>query len=291
MKIKHLKLIIPILGMIILFACQSGRQQSNKPTVTVSIAPQKFFIEQLMDTLLEVNVMIPSGANHATYSPTPSQLVKLSHSKAYLLMGHLSFENTWKDKLRENNKEMIWFDLSEGITPIRAEHDHHDDEECSHGTDPHTWTSPKEAMVIVSSLKSALLELFPEYQNTIETNYSLFVNEISKLDERLVKLQNNNPGLTFMIFHPAYSYLAQTYEFNQMTIEFDGKTPTPARMKKTIEEALDKNISTIYIQQEFDKTNAETIAKAINAQTVQINPLSENWLEEMNRFITHLENH
>ncbi|MBS2096897.1 metal ABC transporter solute-binding protein, Zn/Mn family [Carboxylicivirga linearis] len=291
MKFRHLKFFFPILGMIILFACQSGKQHSTKPTVTVSIAPQKFFIEQLTDTLLEVNVMIPAGASHATYSPTPSQLVKLSNSKAYFLMGHLSFENTWKDKLREANKEMIWYNMSEGIAPIQAEHDHHHDEECSHGTDPHTWTSPKEALMIISTLKSALIELFPEYKNTIETNYSSFASEISKMDERLVELQKNNPGLTFMIFHPAYSYLAQAYNFNQMTIEFEGKTPTPARMKQTIEEALDKNISTIYIQQEFDKTNAETIAKAINAQTVQVNPLSENWLDEMNRFITHLEKH
>ncbi len=259
--------------------------------VSVSIAPQKYFIERLTDTLIEVNVLIPSGSSHATYSPTPSQLVKLNQSQAYIKIGHISFETTWYDRLKDANKSMKWFDLSENIGTIETEHHHHDhDHACSHDTDPHIWTSPLHVKAIIKNLKTVLIQLYPEYKATIESNYQLFNKDLDNLNNRLLKLAEKKPGLSFMIFHPAYSYLAETYHFNQISIEFEGKTPSPARMQKTIKEARDKHIKTIYIQQEFDRKVAETIAKSINAETVQVNPLSENWMEEMDRFITHLEN-
>ncbi|MCU4163162.1 metal ABC transporter solute-binding protein, Zn/Mn family [Carboxylicivirga caseinilyticus] len=291
MKLKHTKILLLIISISVLIACNQNKTKNSKPTVSVSIGPQKYFVEQLTDTLLNVNVMVPPGASHATYSPTPSQLVKLSQSEAYFLMGHLSFETTWEDKLETANNKLKWYNLSKNITPIEGDHDHHhhDDELCSHGVDPHTWTSPKEVKQIINNLKEALLELHPEFKETIEKNHQTFMAKIDELDARLLKLQSINPDLSFMIFHPAYTYLAQSYGFEQITIEFEGKTPTPARMQKTIQDAKKKNITTIYIQEEFDKTNAETIANSINSKTVQVNPLSENWLEEMNRFITHLE--
>ncbi len=46
----------------------------EKPVVSVSILPQKYFLERLAGDLVEVNVMIPPGASPATYEPTVSQL-------------------------------------------------------------------------------------------------------------------------------------------------------------------------------------------------------------------------
>nr|WP_321450230.1 zinc ABC transporter substrate-binding protein [uncultured Carboxylicivirga sp.] len=291
MKLRFNKYIYFLLTIFFFESCTTTSSNSDKPIISVSIGPQKYFVERLVDTLINVNVMIPQGASHTTYSPTAGQLVKLSHSEAYFLIGHLSFETTWKDKFESANSKMKWFNLSDGIETITEEHDHHHEEECSHGSDPHIWTSPKQTIQIVSNIKEALEELHPEYKSTIESNYKLLLSDIHNLDARLQQLQLIKPGLSFMIFHPAYTYLAESYGFEQLTIEFEGKTPTPSRMQKTIQQAVEKKVSTIYIQEEFDKTNAETIANSINAKTVQVNPLSENWLAEMDRFISHLENH
>ncbi len=282
-----------IIAMVLplLSSCTSHSKTSGKDVISVSIGPQKYFTQRLLKDKVEINVMIPPGSSHATYSPTPSQLRKLADSKAYLLMGHLSFEATWEDKLKSANKTMAWFDLSNGINLIHGEHDHHHghDHVCTGGIDPHTWTSPKEMLIIAKNLKEALLKVVPEHKSLIEDNYIKLIGDIEKLDQRLITLSKNNSGLTFMIFHPAYTYLARAYDFEQMTIEFEGKTPTPGRLKSTIVEAREKGIKNIYIQQEFDRANAEVIAKEINATTTQVNPLSENWLEEMDRFISHLE--
>ncbi|WP_430815771.1 metal ABC transporter solute-binding protein, Zn/Mn family [Carboxylicivirga sp. RSCT41] len=279
-----------IIGFVLITSCTTEKKSTSKQIISVSIAPQKYFIKQLMGDTIEVNVMIPQGSDHASYAPSAAQIKKLSQSLAYIKMGHLGFEATWSDRITAASKEMKWFDLSKGIDMIQGEHHHHDhDHVCTGGIDPHTWTSPKEVKLIMHNLKSYLTELFPEHKEMIGTNYEQFISQVDEMDERLTLLQSEKPGLTFMIFHPAYTYLARAYNFEQITIEFEGKTPTPAKLKSTIELAKQKGIKTIYIQQEFDQSNAVVIANEIGAVTAQVNPLSDQWKSEMDRFITQLE--
>jgi zinc transport system substrate-binding protein len=287
-------LIVSLMALIVLTSCQSTKETTKNPILSVSIAPQKFFIEQLLTDSVDVNVMIPQGADHSSYAPSAAQIKKLSSSVAYLKMGHLGFESGWQNKLKAANPVMKWYDLSEGINMIQGEHHHHDHEPghiCSAGVDPHIWTSPKEVKVIMKNLKNYLTELFPQYKQMIALNHERFLSQLDEMDERLTSLQAKDGPIAFMIFHPAYTYLARNYNFEQLTIEFEGKAPSPARLKTTIELARTKNIKTIYIQQEFDQTNAKVIADELGAQTVQVNPLSYEWKKEMDRFISHLEQH
>lgn len=84
-----------------------------------------------------------------------------------------------------------------------------------------------------------------------------------------------------MVFHPSLSYFARDYHLNQYSIEFEGKAPSPAHMKKMVDIAREEKIQTIFIQSQFETEKAKTIAKEINASIILIDPLSENWLEEM----------
>lgn len=285
-------LILILLTGFILTACNTNKEATNKPVVSVSIAPQKYFIDRLLNDSIEVNVMIPQGADHSTYSPSAAQIKKLSTSTAYIKMGHLGFEEGWSERLMAANQTMQWYDLSAGIKMIQGEHHHHHghDHVCSGGIDPHIWTSPKQVKSIIKNLKGYLAEQFPQYKDLIALNYEQFMSELDELDERLIRLQSEKGNLAFMIFHPAYTYLARDYHFEQLTIEFEGKTPSPSQLKSTIELAKEKHIKTIYIQQEFDQTNAKVIADELGAVTVQVNPLSYDWNKEMDRFIRHLDN-
>ncbi|TAJ10118.1 zinc ABC transporter substrate-binding protein [Marinilabiliaceae bacterium JC017] len=284
-----------LLITLFLGACQSRPKTSDQPVVTVSISPQKYFIKQLTGDKIKVNVMVPPGTSPATYSPTPTQIKSLSESAAYLKIGLIAFEITWGEKLTSTNPDMKWFDLSEGIGLISEEGHycsaHHDHHEHHHGTniDPHIWTSLKKGKEILNNTKTALIELFPEMANSITINHANLLVEIDKLDHSLQQLAIEKPGLTFMIFHPAYTYLAQDYGFRQIAIEHEGKTPSPAQLKKTIEQAKAQKVKYIFVQQEFDQKNAKAIANEIGAKVVQVHPLSENWLQEMSAFIQQLQ--
>ena len=60
-------------------------------------------------------------------------------------------------------------------------------------------------------------------------------------------------------------------------MEFEGKEPTPSRMKELIDRARKDNLKTIFVQMEYDTKNAKAIAGEIGARIVLIDPLSENW--------------
>jgi zinc transport system substrate-binding protein len=84
-----------------------------------------------------------------------------------------------------------------------------------------------------------------------------------------------------MIYHPALAYFAADYHLEQYTVELEGKSPSPAQMKRIIDFARAENIRTIFIQSQFETARAEAIAREIEAKVEAIDPLAYNWLEEM----------
>ena len=284
------QIIIYISAILGLFS--GCKPQSNKTTdITTSIPPQKYFIEQLIGTETPINVMITSGNNHANYEPTPKQLQAITTSKIYVKIGELGFENIWLGKILELNPSIIIVSLSDSISPIyggeSCDHDdHHSHEE---GIDPHIWTSPKTVKSIIPNLANALTKLYPDKRELIAKNLTQLTLKISSLNKRLDEVTRNAKTKKFIIFHPGYAYLARDYGLEQIAIEKDGKEPSAGYLVELINLAKESSIKTIFIQEEFDKRNGELLAKSIKGEFVIVNPMNENWFEEMNSMIDKLD--
>ena len=64
-------------------------------------------------------------------------------------------------------------------------------------------------------------------------------------------------------------------------IEAGGKEPSPAYLKQLVDECREAGVRVIFVQPEFDRRNAELLARQTGAQIIDINPLSYNWQQEM----------
>lgn len=269
----------------LLLCISCSLKKSDKQIITVTIEPQRYFTEQLTDSLFEVSTMVASGISPETYDPTPVQMAKLADSEAYFRIGNIGFELVWMDKIESNNPDLRIFDNSEGIQFISSEEDGNDD--CSHeehnhsGLDPHIWSSPKQAVILAENICGALIALDPENTEIYRENLAKLHSKIMATDSIVTALLNRSGNKSFIIYHPALTYLARDYGLTQYCIEIEGKEPSPDQLKQLIEFSREKNIKTIFIQQEFDKKNAEIIAKETNCRLVVIDPLSYNWNEEM----------
>jgi len=284
-----------LLFLFCLFLCVSCTpKKSDKKIITVTIEPQRYFTEQLVDclgpnavSLFEVSTMVSSGMSPETYDPTPVQMAKLADSEAYFRIGRIGFELVWMDKIKSNNPELKIFDNSEGIQFISSEEDKDEHKDCSHeshahsGLDPHIWSSPKQAVILAENTCNALIALDAENEEIYCENLAKLQSKIAATDSIVTALLNRSENKSFIIYHPALTYLARDYGLTQYCIEIDGKEPAPDQLRQLIELAREKNIKTIFIQQEFDKKNAEIIAKETNCRLVIIDPLSYNWNEEM----------
>lgn len=100
--------------------------------VTVSILPQKYFVEKIAKDKVEINVMVKAGFSPATYEPKTSQMRKLANSKAYFSIG-VPFEKVWLEKFEHANKNMLVVDTTHGIKKLEMQaHVHHDEEKHEH---------------------------------------------------------------------------------------------------------------------------------------------------------------
>jgi len=267
-------------GLILLLStCSNKLQQEN--IITVTIEPQRFFVEQLVDSLFRIECMVPVGTSPETYDPSPVQMTKLARSKAYFCIGHIGFEEVWIDKLKQNYPQIPFFDNSVGIPLIISGHSHIAGDAHEHGVDPHIWSSPKTARVIVQNMCNSLIEIDPENKNLYTVNLISLLEYIDSIDETITRILQHSSQKAFIIYHPALTYFARDYGLTQYSIEADGKEPSPEQLKQLIETAKEKSIKTVFIQQEFDRKNAETIVKETGCRLIVINPLSYDWGKEM----------
>jgi zinc transport system substrate-binding protein len=256
-------------------SCGRNSVDSGNKIITVSIAPFKYFAEEIGGNDFTVNIMVPSGADPHTYEPFPEQINKLRRSVAYISNGYLGFEMNWLDRFYETNMKMKRLSLGDRIDPLTSAH--HREGGHIEGADPHYWVSPKCALVIASSVKGFLCELNPSQKEKYETNYLILISKIQDVDNKARELFTNVPKKCFMIYHPNLAYIARDYGLEEIPVEFEGKEPTPSRMKELIDRARKDNLKTIFVQKEYDTKNAKSIAGEIGAKIILIDPLSENW--------------
>lgn len=280
-----------LLAIVGLSACQ-GKKEEGTRMISVTIEPQRYFVEKIAGDLFQVYCVTPAGQSPETYDPTPQQMVQISQSQAYFRIGEIGFEQAWMKNLQSQNPDMRVFDLSEGMELIKNQEEEHEGEEAHHhhhgSVDPHIWTSISGAKVIAQNTCQALIKLDPENQETYQAGYQRLIGEIDSTAVEMKRLLQPLAGSAFIIYHPTLTYFAREFGLQQLCIELDGKEPSPAQLKRLIETAAQSKAKVVFVQQEFDQKNAELIAKETGCRLVTINPLSYNWHDEMIRLATIL---
>ena len=266
-------------------SCRPGQQQSEEsknPKVLVSILPYKYFVENIADDLVDVMVLIPPGSSPHAFDPTPRQMAKISHVDIYFYNGNLTFEQSLIDKMKDNYPNLEFFCVDDGIEIIVNEESFDDDDHFGHdhkhhGIDPHTWLSTVNGRIIAKNVYSILSQKYPQHKEEFLENYNQLVAEIDMVHFEITEQLANIPTRKFMIFHPSLSYFAQDYYLQQIPVEFEGKEPSPAQLRASVDLGKREGLKAILIQKEFDMENARIIAIELGGRVVQIDPLSEIW--------------
>ena len=269
---------------VFLLIVSGNAQTGKKLAVFVSIAPQKYFVQQLGREWVDVQVMVQPGASPATYEPRPRQMAALSKTPIYFAIG-VPFEKNWLRKIAAANPNMRVVHTDHGIQKIpmsahrhaAEKHPGKDHREQDGEPDPHIWLSPALVMIQARTIRDALQEIDPAYRSVYEANYKAFISTLATLDAELRDLFADKQGFQFMVFHPSWGYFAHTYGLNQVAVEIEGKDPKPAQLKELIEHAKANKIKIIFVQPQFSSKSAKLVAKEIGGQVVVADPLAQDW--------------
>ena len=102
---------------LLLSLCFATLASANDPLVFVSIAPQRYFVEQIAGDTVDVEIMVEPGASPATYEPKPHQMAMLAKADLYLAIG-VPFERTWLPRLQEANPNLKIVHIDKGLRKI-----------------------------------------------------------------------------------------------------------------------------------------------------------------------------
>ncbi len=283
--VNRLCAVIMVLSVGLLAAgCVPGPAPTAAPTgrldVTVSIAPQKYFVERVGGRHVRVSVMVGPGAEPHTYEPKPEQLKALSLARAYLRIG-IEFEDAWMARFTAANPNMLVVDTTEGIErlPMTAPHEHGAGEAHHEGElDPHVWLSPALVKVQAQNIYATLAQLDPAHQADYQANLAAFHQDIDALDAEIRQTLAGVQAKKFMVFHPAWGYFARDYGLEMIPVEVGGQEPSAAELSALITEAKEEGIKVVFAQPEFSTRAAQTIAQEIGGEVLLISPLAEDWL-------------
>ncbi len=264
---------------VLFWACVPGRK--TVPVVTVSILPQKWLVEELMgQNRVRVQVMVPAGSGPESYDPTPRDLMSLSRSDVYFSVGDLGFERAWIPRFREQNGTLPVVEMGEYVSKMS------DDD--GNEADPHLWTTPLNMKSMASVTAAALVRFFPEDKDSITARLSALDEKLDAMHRNFSRLAVMAPSKTFVIYHPALSYLARDYGMTQLSVEQDHKEPSVSQLQALVEATKKSDAKVLLIQQELDVRLVESFAQETQLRVVRINVLSPDWETEMKRIMLEL---
>jgi len=256
-------------------------------TIGVSILPQKYFVERIAGSDANVLVMVGGGYNPVTYEPSPRQLGELNKASIYFLAG-VPFENKWVKIFSKNNPSMSLVSMSKDISlrgfdnmpsadHVHGDANHHDD------YDPHFWLNPSLVKIAAMTIRDTLVKNDPARVNIYQKNYLAFAEDLDDLDRYIRDKLLNTKHKTFSVFHPSWGYFADAYGLKQIAIQVQNKQSGARTLNETINSIRAADIRVIFVQKQFSETDAQMIARETGAKLVQVDPLAENYLENMKR--------
>lgn len=270
--------------LVFIMCCWSGLLVA-KPVVGVSILPEKYFVERIAGKSVDVIVMVGEGYNPVTYEPKPKQLTRLTEAEVFFLVG-VPFEKKWIRVFKSQNPNMMLVSLADQVklrqfsevTVPGHSHGSH-----SHGDqlDPHFWLNPMLVKIVAKTILETLVELVPGEKNQYQQNYDVFIKDLDDLDQYIRKQMAAVRHKDFAVFHPSWGYFADEYGLKQIAIQVQNRQSGARTLHSIITEIKEHKIKTIFVQKQFSDTDAAMIARETGAKLVPINPLAENYINNL----------
>ena len=244
----------------------------NRGTYSGDLAEIEF-VKVVAGDDFEIVTMIPPGASPENYEPTPLEKEKFEKSKVYFSMGVPTEENNILPNLSENTKLVK---LDEEVRKY-----YEDLTFENGGRDPHIWLSPKRVEVMVLKIADTLSELKPENSQKYEENANKYIEELKNVSLEINDILANKENKKFVVYHPAFAYLADEFGLEMYALEEEGKEATAQSLQEKIDLAKAEGIKYIFYQAEIDSTQAKAYAEEIGGQTMMLSPLAENYIENL----------
>ncbi len=272
-----------------------------KLNIVASLFPHYDFARAIAGEYANVTLILPPGIESHAYEPTPKDIIKITESDVFLYTSETM--EPWAHALLESidSKHTRVIDMSSGIELIAA---NHDDEETAPQAaseddheegeyDPHYWLDPNNALIMVESIKNALVEKMPEKQAFFEANAAELVLALETVDRDFTAAFEKTQSKTILSGgHFAFGYFATRYGLDNMSpyVGFSPDAePTPKRIADLIDTIERTKAKAIFYEELIDPRVATIISEESGVEMLLLHGAHNISKDELTGGITYLD--
>ncbi len=258
---KTTNLLRGILAALFLFAGVTGHAADKKRIVTTFTIIQDMAQNVAGDAAIVESITKPGAEIHG-YEPTPQDIVKAQKADLVLWNG-LNLER-WFEKFFGNLRHVPSAVLTEGITPLGIEEGPYTGK-----PNPHSWMSPRNAVIYVENIRRALVQLDPANAATYNANAAAYTLKFTAIEEtvraELAKIPAQQRWL--VTSEGAFPYLARNFELKELflwAVNAD-QQGTPQQVRKVIDGVRAHAIPVVFSESTVSDKPARQVAKETGA--------------------------
>jgi manganese/iron transport system substrate-binding protein len=212
------------------------------------------FAEEVGGERVDVDSIIPVGADPHDYEPTPSDAAAIADADVVLRNGYA---------------------LEPGLDPLVAAADtdvvalaeHLDARPDEDGDpDPHLWMVPPKAGEYVDRIAHVLTELDPDGADTYANNADRYRAELDELDRDVAEVLDTVPEADrrLVTSHDAYAYFADHYGWEVLETVVGISTeeePSAGHVRQIVDTVREEGVPTIFVETTVNPAVIERIAR------------------------------
>ncbi|MFB4203651.1 zinc ABC transporter substrate-binding protein [Arhodomonas sp. KWT2] len=274
------------------------------PSVAVDIPPVYSLVDRVMGDLGSPELVIQQGASPHRYSMRPSEAAAMEHADAVFWVSEDltpwfegPLESLAGDALSVELMSLpgvVQLEYREGPTfdshghdhedhahehEHEHEHEHHADgghHHDHHGSNPHGWLDPANAVVWLDAIADTLAKADPEHAGTYRENARRSKADIKALSNELEAQLVDAKDVRFVVFHDAYQYFENRFDVSAVgAISLgDASQPSPARVDELRNRVVEQNVDCVFSEPQFNPQLVKSVFGGTGANTsIVIDPL------------------
>ena len=272
------------LGLLLLNACNPGLNTTTSsggdPKVVAVNGTLADIAQEIAGDRVDIDVLIPPGADPHTFQPTPRDVAKIADSKMLIANG-AGLEEWLQEVIDNAGGQSMLIIAADGLP-----------ESGDRPGDPHFWLDPIYVIHYARQIRDGFIELDPTGEPVYVQNTDAFIAQLEDLDEWIrQQVTTISPEKRLLVTnHESFGYFADRYGFvivgTIIPSVSTGSSPTAQQMVALVESIKATNTGAIFLEAGSNADLAQQLAEEaginviVDLHTQPLNP-DEGYIDMM----------
>ena len=264
--------LIPVLILASLLLAACGRSSSTASNSGLKVIASTTFLTDLAQNVagdrLQVESLLPPGADPHEYQAVPSDVQKVAESMAVIVNG-LDYDQFIQPLLDNAGGARLVIIASDGLEARQME-----EETGETVTDPHMWMVPTRVIKYVENIRDGLTEADPDGVDVYKANADAYIFQLKELDTWITEQVAQIPQDRRLLVtnHDSLGYFAEDYGFTVIGTIVPGVSseaaPSAQQMAALIDEINSTGAPAVFLNTSDNPDLADQVAAETNITVV-----------------------